>query len=43
MFPGEEKVDSVKVQYKRHVPKVMFTSAVSRSDPSRDFDGEIGI
>ena len=43
MFPGEEKVGSIKVQHKSHIPKVMFICAVSRPDPSRDFDGKIGI
>lgn len=42
-FPGEKWVGSIKVQHKSHVPKVMFVSAVSRPDPSHDFDGKIGI
>ena len=43
MFPGEEKVGSIKVQHKSHIPKVTFIAAVSRPDESRNFDGKIGI
>lgn len=42
MFP-REKVDFAKMQHKIHIPKVMFISAISRPDPSRDFDDEIEI
>lgn len=31
------------MQHKSYIPKVMFVSAVLRSDLSRDFEGKIGI
>ena len=43
MFPGEEKVGSIKVQHKYHIPKFMSIAAVSRPDESRNFAGMIGI
>ncbi|CAN0042926.1 unnamed protein product [Choristocarpus tenellus] len=43
MFPREEKEGSAKVQHKGHILKVMFISAVSRPNPSHDFDSKVGI
>lgn len=28
MFPGEVKVGSINIQYKNHIPKMIFISAV---------------
>lgn len=43
VYPGEEPPASVKVQHKKHVPKIMFLTALARPDPAHGFDGKIGI
>ncbi|CAM9647840.1 unnamed protein product [Choristocarpus tenellus] len=43
MLPGEEKVGSMKVQHKSHIPKVMFIPAVSHPNPSHFFVSKFGI
>ena len=43
MFPGEVDVGAIKLQNKSHIPKVMFICAVTRPNPSRGFDGKVGI
>ncbi len=43
VYPGEEPPPSVKVQHKKHIPKIMFLTALARPDSAHGFDGKIGI
>lgn len=43
IFPDEQVPSGSRVPHKNNIPKVMFIVATARQDPSRGFDGQVGI
>jgi hypothetical protein len=42
-FPGDPVYIPTKVAHKKHIPKMMFLTAIGRPQPEHGFDGKIGI
>jgi hypothetical protein len=43
VIPGGDQPTVIRVQHKKHIPKIMFLCALARPRPEHGFDGKIGI